>query len=102
MERELPDIQAGFRTGRGTRDQVVNIQWIIVKAREFQRNVYLCFIDYSKAFDCVDYNKLWQIHTEMGIPGHLICLMRKLYANQEATVRTVYGTTGKGVGQGCI
>ena len=104
---ELPDVQAGFRKGRGTRDQIANNQWIIEKAREFQINIYFCFIDYAKAFDCVDHNKLWKILKEMGIPDHLICLLRNLYAGQEATVRTGHGTAdwfqiGKGVRQGCI
>ena len=90
---ELPDVQAGFRKGRGTRDQIVNIHRIIEKAREFQKNIYFCFIDYAKAFDCVDHNKLWKILKEMGIPDHLICLLRNLYAGQEATVRTGHGTT---------
>ena len=107
MNRELPDVQAGFRKGRGTRDQIANICWIIEKAREFQKNISFCFIDYAKAFDCVDHNKLWKILKEMGIPDHLICLLRDLYAGQEATVRTGHGTTdwfqiGKGVRQGCI
>ena len=107
MNRELPDVQAGFRKGRGMRDQIANIHWIIEKAREFQKNIYFCFIDYAKAFDCVDHNKLWKILQEMGIPDHLTCLMRNLYAGQEATVRTGHGTTdwfqiGKGVCQGCI
>ena len=104
---ELPDVQAGFRKGRGTRDQIANICWIIEKAGEFQKNIYFCFIDYDKAFDCVDHNKLWKILKEMGIPDHLTCLLRNLYASQEATVRTGHGTTdlfkiGKGVCQGCI
>ena len=104
---ELPGVQAGFRKGRGTRDQVVNIPWIIKKAREFQKNIYFCFIDYAKAFDCVDYNKLWKILQEMGIPEYLACLLRNLYAGQEATVRTGHGPTAwfqirKGVRQGCI
>ena len=107
MNHELPDVQAGFRKGRGTRDQVVNICWIIEKAREFQKNIYFCFIDYAKAFDCVDHNKLWKILKEMGIPDPLTCLLRNLYTGQEATVRTGHGTTdwfkiGKGVSQGCI
>ena len=107
MNRELPDVQAGFRKGRGTRDQIANICWIMEKAREFQKNIYLCFIDYAKAFDCVDHNKLWKILKEMGIPDHLICLLRNLYADQETTVRTGHGTTdwfqvGKRVHQGCI
>ena len=91
MNRELPDVQAGFRKGRGTRDQIANICWIIEKAREFQINIYFCFINYAKAFDCVDHNKLWKILKEMGIPDHLTCLLRNLYAGQEATVRTGYG-----------
>ena len=82
---ELPDVQAGFRKGRGTRYQIPNIQWIMEKAREFQKNIHFCFIDYAKAFDCVDYNKLWKILKEMGIPDHLSCLLRNLYAGQEAT-----------------
>ena len=104
---ELPDVQAGFRKGRGTRDQTANIHWIIEKAREFQKNTYFCFIDYAKAFDYVDHNKLWEILKEMGIPDHLTCLLRNLCAGQEATVKTGHGTTdwfqiGKGVCQGCI
>ena len=107
MNCGLPDAQTGFRKARGTRDQIANICWIIKKAREFQENIYFCFIDYAKAFDCVDHNKLWAILKEMGIPDHLICLLRNLYAGQEATVRTGHGTTdcfqiGKGVHQGCI
>ena len=107
MNHEFPDIQASFRKGRGTRDQIANICWIVEKAREFQKKIYFCFIDYAKAFDCVDHNKLWKILKEMGIPGHLTCLLRKLYVGQEATVRTGYGTTdwfqtGKGVCQGYI
>ena len=107
VNRELPDVQAGFRKGRGTRDQIANILWIIVKAREFQKNIYFCFIDYAKAFDCVDHNKLWKVFQEMGIPVPLTCLLRNLYAGQEATVRTGHGTTdwfqiGTGVCQGCI
>ena len=90
MNDELPDVQAGFRKGRGNRDQIANIHWIIEKARQFQKNIY--FIDYTKAFDCVDHNKLWKILQEMGIPDHLICPLRNLYAGQEATVRTGYGT----------
>ena len=106
MNRELPVVQAGFRKGRGNRDQIANIPWIIEKAREFQKNIYFCFIDYAKAFDC-DHNKLWKILKKMGIPDHLTCLLRNLYAGQEATVRTGHGTTdlfqiGKGVRQGCI
>ena len=92
MNRELPDVQGGFRKGRGTRDQMANIHWIIKKEREFQKNIYFCFIDYRKAVDCVDYNKLWKILNEMGIPDHLTCLLRNLYAGQEATVRTGHGT----------
>ena len=90
---ELPDVQAGFRKGRGTRDQIANIHWIIEKAREFQKNIYFCFIDYAKTFDCVDPNKLWKILQKMGIPDHLTSLLRNLYAGQEATVRTGHGTT---------
>ena len=102
---ELPNVQADFRKGRGTRDQIANIHWIIEKAREFQKNIYFCFIDYTKAFDCVEHNKLWKILKEMGIPDHPTCLLRNLYAGQEATVRTGHGTTdwfqiGKGVHQG--
>ena len=93
VNHELPDVQAGFRKGRGTRDQIANIRWITEKAREFQKNSYFCFIDYAKAFDCVDHNKLWKILKEMGIPDHLTCLLRNLYAGQEATVRTGHGTT---------
>ena len=88
MNPELPDIQADFRKGRGTRDQIANICWIIKKAREFQKNIYFCFIDYAKAFDYVDHNKMWKILKEIGIPSHLICLLRNLYACQEATIRT--------------
>ena len=90
---EIPDVQAGFRKGRGTRDQIANIRWIIEKAREFQKNIYLCFIDYTKAFDCVDHHKLWKSLQEMGMLDHLTCLLRNLYAGQEATVRTIHGTT---------
>ena len=102
MNHELPDVQTGFRKGRGTRGQFANICWIIKKAREFQKNIYLCFIDFAKAFDCVDHNKLWEIVKEMGIPDHPICLLRNLYAGQEAAVKTGHGTTmwfkiGKGV-----
>ena len=104
VNRELPDVQAGFRKDRGTRDQIANIYWIIEKVREFQKNINFWFIDYAKAFDCVDHNKLWKILKEMGIPNHLTCLLRNLYAGQEATVRTGHGTTdwfqiGKGVCQ---
>ena len=107
MNRELADVQAGFRKGWGTRDQIANIHWIIEKAREFQKNIYFCFIDCAKAFDSVDHNKLWKILKEVGIPDHLSCLLRNLYAGQEATVRTGHRTTdwfkiGKGVLQGCI
>ena len=102
MNCELPDVQAGLRKSRGTRDQIANIRWIIEKAREFQKNIYFCFIDYAKAFDCVDHNKFWKILKEMWIPEHLTCLLRNLYAGQETTVRTGHGTTdwfqiGKGV-----
>ena len=90
MNHELPDVQAGFRKGRGTRDQIDNICWIMEKAREFLKNIYLCLIDYAKAFDCGDHNKLWKILKEMGIPDHLTCLLRNLDAGQEATVRTVH------------
>ena len=93
MNHEPPDIQAGFRKGRGTRDQIANIRWIIKKTREFQKNIYFCFIDYAKAFDCEDHNKLWKVLQEMGIPDHLTCHLRNLYAGQEATVRTGHGTT---------
>ena len=107
MNHEITDVQAGFRKGRGTRDQIANIHWIINKAREFQKNIYFCFNDYAKAFDCVDHNRLWKILKEMGIPDHLTCLLRNLYAGQEATVRTGHGTTdwfqiGKGVRQCCM
>ena len=107
MNWELPSVQAGFRKGRGTRDQIANIHWVIEKVWEFQQNIYLCFIDYAKAFGCVDHNKLWEILKEMGIPDHLTCLLRNLCADQEATVRTGHGTTNwfhirKGVHQGCI
>uniref|UniRef100_A0A803T9X3 ribonuclease H n=1 Tax=Anolis carolinensis TaxID=28377 RepID=A0A803T9X3_ANOCA len=107
MERELPDVQAGFRKGRGTRDQIANSRWIMEEAREFQKNIYFCFIDYSKAFNCVDHNKLWHVLGGLGIPSHLICLLINLYKDQVATVRTDHGTTdgfkiGKGVRQDCI
>ena len=107
VNRELPDVQAGFRKGRGARDQIANICWIIEKAREFQKSIYFCFIDYAKAFDCVDHNKLRKILKEMGIPDHLTSLLRNLYAGQEVTVRTGHGITnwfqiGKGICQGCI
>ena len=107
VNHELPDVQAGFRKGRGTRDQIANIHWIIKKAREFHKNIYFCFIDYAKAFDCVDHNKLQKILKEMGIPDHLTCLLRNLYTGQEATVRTGHGAIDwfqirKGVCQGCI
>ena len=106
MNRELLDVQAGFRKGRRTRDQIANICWIMEKAREFQKNIYFCFIDYAKAIDCVDHNQLWKILKEMRIPDHLTCLLRNLYAGQEATVRSGRGKTdcfqiGKGVCQGC-
>ena len=93
VNRELPDVQAGFRKGRGTRDQIANICWIIKKSREFQKTIYFCFIDYAKAFDCVDHNKLWKFLKEIGIPDHLTCLLRNMFADQEATVRTEHGTT---------
>ena len=107
MKRELPDVQTGFRKGRETRDQIANIRWIMEKAREFQKNIYFCFIDYAKAFDCVDHNQLCKILKEMGIPDHLSCLLRNLYAGQEATIRIGHGTTDwfqieKGVCQGCV
>ena len=107
VNRELPNVQAGFRKGRRTRDRNAIICWIIKKAREFQKNNYFCFIDYAKAFHCVDYNQLWKILKEMGIPDHLTYLLRNVYAGPEATVRTEHGTTdwfqiGKGVHQGCI
>ena len=109
MNRELPDVQAGYRKGRGTRDQIANIHWIIEKAREFQKNIYFCFIDYAKAFGCMDHHKLWKILKEMGIPDHLTCLLRNLrrFPGQEATVRTGRGTADwlqirKEVHQGCI
>jgi len=93
VNQELPDVQTGYRKGRGTRDQIANIHWNIEKAREFQKNIYFSFIDYAKAFDCVDYNKLWKILEEMGISDHLTCLLRNLPAGQEATLRTAHGTT---------
>ena len=107
VNSELPDVQSGFRKGKGTTDQIANIRWIIKKAREFQKNIYFCFIDYIKAFDFVDHNKLWKILQEMGTPDHLTCLLRNPYADHEAMVRTQHGTTdwfqiGKGVHQGCI
>ncbi|CAM4769584.1 unnamed protein product [Rotaria magnacalcarata] len=107
MARELPDVQAGFRRGRGTRDHIANIRWIMEKAREFQKDIYICFIDYTKAFDCADHNTLWTVLNDMGVPKHLICLLKNLYTDQEATVRTEYGLTEwfkneKGVRQGCI
>ena len=107
MNRELPDVQAGFWKGRGTRDQIANIHWIMEKAKEFQKNIYFCFIDYAKAFDCVDHKKLWKILKKKGIPDPLTCLLRNLYAPQEAKVRTGHGTTdwfqtGKQARQGCI
>ena len=93
MNHELPDVQAGFRKGRGTRDKIANIRWIIKKAKEFQKNIYFCFIDYAKGFDCVDHNKLWKILQEMEIPDHLTCLLRDPYTGKGATVRTGHGTT---------
>ena len=107
VNHELPDVQACFQKGRGNRDQIANFRWILEKAREFQKNIYFCFTDYAKAFDCVDHNKLWEILKDMGIPDHLTCVLRNLYAGHEATVRTGHGTTdwfqiGKGVLQGCI
>ena len=107
VNHELSDVQAGFRKGRGTRDQIANIRWIMEKAREFQKNIYFCFIDYAKAFDCVDHSKLWTILKEMGILDHLTSLLRNLHEGQETTVRTGHGTTdwfqiGKGVQEGCI
>ena len=107
MNQELPDVQAGFRKGRRTRDQTANTCWIIKKAREFQKNIYLCFTDYAKAFDCVDHNNLWKIFQKVGIPDHLTCLPRNLSVGQEATVRILYGTTNwfrieRGVWQGCL
>ena len=107
INKELPDVQAGFRRGRGTRDQISNLRWIMEKTREYQKDVYVCFIDYSKAFDCVDHDKLWNCLKQMGIPEHLQELMWSLYENQEATVRTAFGNTNwfkiaKGIRQGCI
>ena len=107
VNHELPDVRPGFRKGRRTRDQIANIHWVIEKARECQRNIYFCFVDYAKAFDCVHHNKLWEILKMMGMPDHLTCLFRNLFAGQEATVRIGFGTTdwfqiGKGVHQGCI
>ena len=107
VNHEIPDVQAGFRKGRVTRDQIANIHWIIEISREFQKNIYFGFIDYAKAFDCVDHNKLWKILKEKRIPDHLACLLRNMYAGQEATVGTGHGTTdwfqiGKGVCQGCV
>ena len=107
VNSEFPDVQVGFRRSRGARNQIANIHWIIEKAREFQKNIYFCLTDYAKAFDCVDHNKLWKIVKEMEIPDHLSCLLRNLYAGQEATVRTGHGTIdwfqiGKGVRQGCV
>ena len=106
VNHELSDIQAGFRKGRDTRDKISNIRWIMEKAREFQKSIYFCFIDYARDFDCVDHNKLWKILKEMGIPDHMTCLLRNLYAVQEATVRTVHRTDwfqiDKGIHQGCI
>ena len=95
MNHEISDVQAGFRKGRGSKNQIANIHCIIKKVREFQKNIYFCFIDYTKGFECVDHNKLWKILKEMGMPDHLTCLLRNLYAGQEPTVRTGHGTTGK-------
>ena len=95
MNRDLPDAKAGFRKGRGTKDQIANIYWIMEKVREFQKNIHFYFIDYAKVFDCVDHNKLWKILKEMGIPDHLTCLLRNLHASKEATVRTGHGTTDR-------
>ena len=92
VNREISDVQTGFRKGRGTRDHIANIRWIIEKAREFQKNIYFCLIDYAKPFDCVDHNKLWKVLKETGTPDHLTCLLRNLYASQEATIRTGHGT----------
>ena len=107
MNYEFPDVQGGFRKGRGTRNQIANFSWIIEKAREFQKNIYFCFIDYVKAFDCVDHNKLWKILQEMGMQDHLTCLLRNQYVGQESTVRigrgrTIWFQKGRGVRQGCI
>ena len=107
MNRELPDVQGGFLKGRGTRDQIANTRWIIKKAREFQKNIYFSFIGYAKAFHCVDHNRLWKILKDIGLPDHLTCLMRNLYAGQDATVRSGHGTTdcfqfGKREHEGCI
>ena len=107
MNHELPNVQSGFGKGGGTRGQIAHIHWVIIKAREFQKNLYFCFIDYARAFDCADHNKLWKILKEMGIPDHLTCFLRNLYAGQEAAVRTGHGTTdwlqiGKAIRQGCI
>ena len=107
VNHEFSDVQAGFRKGRGNRDQIANIHWITETAREFQKNIYFCFTNYTKAFDSVDHNKLWKILRKMGLPDHLTCLLRNTYAGQEATVRTGHGTKdyfkiGKGVHQGCI
>ena len=108
MNQELPDVQAGFRKGRGTRDQIANIHWIIEKGRELQKKkIYLCFNDYAKSFDCVNHNKLWKALKEMGIPNHLTCLLRNLHVCQETTIRTLYGTANrvkieKGLQQGCL
>ena len=102
VNHELPDVQAGFRKDRGTRDQIANIQWIMEKGREFQKNIYFCFIDYAKAFDCVDLNKLWKILKEMGIPDHLTCLLRNLYAGQEATELDMGQQTGSKQEKECV
>ena len=100
MNREIPDVQAGYQKGRGPRDQIANIRWIIKKAKEYQKNIYFCSIDYAKTFDCVDHHKLWKILKEMGIPDHLTCLLRNLYVGQEATVRTAHGTDWFQIGKG--
>ena len=100
MNQDLPYVQGGFRKGRGIRHQIASIHWIIGKAREFQKNIYLCFIDYAKAFDCVDHNKLWKVLKELGIPDHLICFLRKLYPSQKATIKTLGGMTGSKLGKG--
>ena len=99
MNREHPDIQAGFRKGRGTRDQISNIGWVIEKAREFQKNIYICFTDYAKTFDCVEHNKLWKILKKMGIPDHLTCLLRNLYVSQEETELDIKQWTGSQLGK---
>ena len=107
MNQELPDVQAAFRKGRGTRGQIANVGWMIEKARDLQKNIHLCFIDYAKAFDCLDHSKLWKALKGMGLPDHLTCLLRNMYVGQEATVRNMYGQTDwfkieKGIRQGCL